>query len=46
VSDARQAIAFANAFAPEHLQLIGAEIEALAAAVNAAARVAHYFAEN
>ncbi len=36
VSDARQAIAFANAFAPEHLQLIGAEVEALAAAVSAA----------
>jgi histidinol dehydrogenase len=31
--DARDAIAFANAFAPEHLELIGDEIEALAPAV-------------
>jgi len=34
--DARDAIAFANAFAPEHLQLIGAEIEALAPHVRCA----------
>jgi histidinol dehydrogenase len=31
--DARDAVAFANAFAPEHLELIGAEIEALAPAI-------------
>jgi histidinol dehydrogenase len=36
VADAREAIAFANAFAPEHLQLIGADIEALAPSVRAA----------
>jgi histidinol dehydrogenase len=30
VSSAREALALANAFAPEHLQLIGAEVEALA----------------
>jgi histidinol dehydrogenase len=36
VSGAREAIVFANAFAPEHLQLIGAEIEALAASVRSA----------
>jgi histidinol dehydrogenase len=30
VSDAREAVGLANAFAPEHLQLIGAEAEALA----------------
>jgi histidinol dehydrogenase len=36
VSDAREAIAFANAFAPEHLQLIGDEVEALSAMVRSA----------
>jgi histidinol dehydrogenase len=36
VAGAREALAFANAFAPEHLQLIGAELEALAAMVSAA----------
>jgi histidinol dehydrogenase len=36
VADAREAIAFANAFAPEHLELIGAEVEALAASVRSA----------
>jgi histidinol dehydrogenase len=36
VSDAREAMAFANAFAPEHLQLIGAEMEALAPIVRSA----------
>jgi histidinol dehydrogenase len=35
-SDARDAIELANAFAPEHLQLIGAELEALAPMVRAA----------
>jgi histidinol dehydrogenase len=35
-SDAREAIAFANAFAPEHLQLIGADVEALAPKVQSA----------
>jgi histidinol dehydrogenase len=34
--DARQAIALANAFAPEHLQLIGADVEALAPKVQSA----------
>jgi histidinol dehydrogenase len=34
--DARAAIVFANAFAPEHLQLIGADAQALAATVQAA----------
>ncbi|HTA34605.1 MAG TPA: histidinol dehydrogenase [Solirubrobacteraceae bacterium] len=34
--DARDAITFANAFAPEHLELIGAEIEALAPHVRCA----------
>jgi len=34
--DARAAVAFANEFAPEHLQLIGAEIETLAPTVRAA----------
>jgi histidinol dehydrogenase len=34
--DARAAIALANAFAPEHLQLIGGEVEALARSVSAA----------
>jgi histidinol dehydrogenase len=33
VGDARDAVAFANAFAPEHLELIGTEMEALAAAI-------------
>ncbi len=32
----REALALANAFAPEHLQLIGADVEALAAAVQSA----------
>jgi histidinol dehydrogenase len=36
VADAREAIALANAFAPEHLELIGAEIEALAPQVRCA----------
>jgi histidinol dehydrogenase len=36
VSDAREAMAFANAFAPEHLQLIGAEMEALTPIVRSA----------
>jgi histidinol dehydrogenase len=36
VSDARSAIAVANAFAPEHLELIGAEIEALSARARSA----------
>jgi histidinol dehydrogenase len=36
VSSPREAIAFANAFAPEHLQLIGSDIEALAHTVRAA----------
>ncbi len=35
-TDAREALAIANAFAPEHLQLIGAEPEALAGLVRAA----------
>jgi histidinol dehydrogenase len=35
-ANARDAIAFANALAPEHLQLIGSDIEALAPAVTAA----------
>jgi histidinol dehydrogenase len=34
--DAREAIRIANAFAPEHLALVGAEVEALAGAVQAA----------
>lgn len=34
--DARAALALANAFAPEHLQLIGADVEALAPAVRSA----------
>ena len=34
--DARQAVALANAFAPEHLQLIGADVEALAPKVSSA----------
>jgi histidinol dehydrogenase len=36
VADAREAIALANAFAAEHLELIGAEIEALAPHVRCA----------
>jgi histidinol dehydrogenase len=36
VATARDAIALANAFAPEHLQLIGAEVEALAPIVGSA----------
>jgi histidinol dehydrogenase len=36
IAGAREALAFANAFAPEHLQLIGSELEALAAMVSAA----------
>jgi histidinol dehydrogenase len=36
VPDANAAIALANAFAPEHLQLIGAEVQELASAVRAA----------
>jgi histidinol dehydrogenase len=36
VSDARQALELANAFAPEHLQLIGAEVEGLAPLVRCA----------
>jgi histidinol dehydrogenase len=35
-ADAREALALANALAPEHLQLIGAEIEALAPMVRSA----------
>jgi histidinol dehydrogenase len=34
--DARGAVEFANAFAPEHLQLIGADVEALAPRVQSA----------
>jgi histidinol dehydrogenase len=36
VSDAREAVELANAFAPEHLQLIGEEMEALAPMVRSA----------
>jgi histidinol dehydrogenase len=36
VGDAREAVALANAFAPEHLQLIGADVEALVSSVRAA----------
>jgi histidinol dehydrogenase len=36
VASARDAVALANAFAPEHLQLIGAEIEALAPMIRSA----------
>ena len=36
VEDARAAIALANAFAPEHLQLIGSDVEALAPMVASA----------
>jgi histidinol dehydrogenase len=36
VEDARAAVAFANAFAAEHLELIGADVEALAPVVRSA----------
>ncbi len=36
VSDPREAIGLANAFAPEHLQLIGADVEALAPMITSA----------
>jgi histidinol dehydrogenase len=36
IAEARAAIALANAFAPEHLQLIGGDVEALAPIVSAA----------
>jgi histidinol dehydrogenase len=36
VADAREALALANAYAPEHLQLMGSEPEALAATVHSA----------
>jgi histidinol dehydrogenase len=36
VSDAREASELANAFAPEHLELIGAEMEALAPKIRSA----------
>jgi histidinol dehydrogenase len=36
VGDAREALELANAFAPEHLQLIGAEVEGLAPLVRSA----------
>jgi histidinol dehydrogenase len=36
VANAREAIALANAFAPEHLQLMGDEMETLAPAISAA----------
>jgi histidinol dehydrogenase len=36
VDGPREAVALANAFAPEHLQLIGADVEALASAVSSA----------
>ncbi|HEY4812082.1 MAG TPA: histidinol dehydrogenase [Solirubrobacteraceae bacterium] len=36
VASAREALAFANAFAPEHLQLIGSELETLAPMVRSA----------
>jgi histidinol dehydrogenase len=36
VTSAREAVALANAFAPEHLQLIGADVEALAPIVRTA----------
>jgi histidinol dehydrogenase len=36
VSDAREGIALANAFAPEHLQLIGPDVESLAGLVQSA----------
>jgi histidinol dehydrogenase len=36
LADAREALALANAFAPEHLQLIGAEMEGLAPLIRSA----------
>jgi len=36
VADAREAVALANAFAPEHLQLIGEDVEKLAGVVRSA----------
>jgi histidinol dehydrogenase len=36
VAEAKAGVALANAFAPEHLQLIGADVEALAVSVTAA----------
>jgi histidinol dehydrogenase len=36
VSDAREAVGLANAFAPEHLELIGDEVEALAPMIRSA----------
>ena len=36
VATAREAVALANAFAPEHVQLIGAEMEALAPTIRSA----------
>ncbi len=36
VAGAREAVALANAFAPEHLQLIGSDVEALAPMIRAA----------
>jgi histidinol dehydrogenase len=36
VASAREAVALANAFAPEHLQLIGSDVEALAQSVRSA----------
>jgi len=36
VSDPREAVGLANAFAPEHLQLIGADVEALAPMITSA----------
>jgi histidinol dehydrogenase len=36
LADAREALEFANAFAPEHLQLIGAEMEGLAPLIRSA----------
>jgi histidinol dehydrogenase len=36
VADARAAVTLANAFAPEHLQLIGSEVEALAPTIRSA----------
>ena len=36
VDSSRESVALANAFAPEHLQLIGADVEALAPAVSSA----------
>jgi histidinol dehydrogenase len=36
VTTAREAVALSNAFAPEHVQLIGAEVEALASTIRSA----------